>query len=167
MAVPLSPELEHSMKRALIVTLIAVAVLTACKKEQTPAADTTKTAVGQSTAATPAPGGVTITSPAKGATTGTDVRVTLHATGVTIAKADGKKVENVGHYHLFLDTIPTADNVPIPPTSAKIIHIGTGDSTFTFKALAPGQHRIIAVIGYGDHSPMPVGRDTVTFTVKK
>ena len=155
------------MKRALVVTLIAVTAATACKKEQTPAGDTTRTAAGQSTAATPVQGAVTIISPSKGATTGTDVLVTLRATGVTIAKADGKKVEGVGHYHLFLDTIPTADNVPIPPTSAKIVHIGTGDSTFTFRALAPGQHRIIAVIGYGDHTPMAAGRDTVTFTVKK
>ena len=155
------------MKRALVVTLIAVAAVTACKKEQTPAADTTRSAAGQSTAATPVQGAVTIISPSKGATTGTDVLVTLRARGVTIAKADGKKVEGVGHHHLFLDTIPTAENLAIPPTSAKIVHIGTGDSTFTFRAVAPGQHRIIAVIGYGDHTPMAAGRDTVTFTVKK
>jgi len=73
----------------------------------------------------------------------------------------------VGHHHLFLDTIPTADNTPIPPNSAKIVHIGSGDSSYTFKALTPGPHRIIAVIGYGDHSPMSAARDTVTFVVKK
>ena len=156
------------MTRALAVTLITIAAVTGCKKDQTYGDDTTtKAAAGASAASTPAPASVTITSPAKGATTGTDVIVTLRATGVTIAKADGGKVENVGHHHLFLDTIPTADNVPIPPMSAKIVHIGTGDSTFTFKALAPGQHRIIAVLGYGIHAPMPAGRDTVTFTVKK
>ncbi len=86
---------------------------------------------------------------------------------VTIAKADGAKVEGTGHYHLFLDTAPSADSVAIPPTSAKIVHIGTGDSTYTFKGLAPGQHEIIAVIGYGDHVPMPSRRDTVRFVVKK
>jgi len=110
---------------------------------------------------------VTITSPTDGATTGKDVTVTMSAQGVTIAKADGAKVEGVGHYHIFLDTIPTPDNAPIPPNSKKIVHIGTGDSTYTFKGLTPGQHQIIAVIGYGDHSPMPAGRDTVTFTVKR
>jgi hypothetical protein len=151
------------MRRAIAVGLITVAAAVACKKDQTYGADTTaKAAAGPSAASA-----VTITSPAKGATTGTDVTVTLRATGVTIAKADGGKVENVGHYHLFLDTIPTPDNIPIPPTSAKIVHIGTGDSTFTFKGLAPGQHQIIAVLGYGNHAPMPGGRDTVTFTVKK
>ena len=109
------------MTRALAVTLITIAAVTGCKKDQTYGDDTTtKAAAGASAASTPAPASVTITSPAKGATTGTDVIVTLRATGVTIAKADGGKAENVGHHHLFLDTIPTADNVPIPPMSAKI-----------------------------------------------
>jgi hypothetical protein len=166
------------MRHLIVPALIAIATTTACKKEGTPSPDTQRAApaAGATTAASmPAPSttsaasnaAVTITSPAKGATTGKDVKVTLHADGVTIAKADGKKVEGVGHYHLFLDTIPTADNVPIPPTSKKIVHIGTGDSTYTFKGLAAGPHTIIAVIGYGDHSPMPGRRDTVNFTVKK
>jgi hypothetical protein len=156
------------MRRSLAVTLIAVTVVMACKGSKTSVGDTAATtAAGKSTAAAPVRAAVTIVSPARGATTGTDVTVTLRAQGVTIAKADGAKVAGVGHYHLFLDTIPTPDNIPIPPTSAKIVHIGTGDSTFTFKGLAPGQHRIIAVIGYGDHSPMPAARDTVTFVVKK
>jgi hypothetical protein len=157
------------MRRSLALTLIAVASVAACKGDHTPANDTTATpAAGQSTAAAaPARAAVTITSPTDGATTGKDVTVTMHAEGVTIAKADGAKVEGVGHYHLFLDTIPTPDKAPIPPNSKKIVHIGTGDSTYTFKGLTPGQHQIIAVIGYGDHSPMPAGRDTVTFTVKR
>jgi hypothetical protein len=167
------------MRHLIVPALLAIVSTTACKTEGTPSADSQQTApaAGATTAAstTPAPpatpaasnAGVTITSPAKGATTGKDVIVTLHAEGVTIAKADGKKVDGVGHYHLFLDTIPTADNVPIPPTSKKIVHIGTGDSTYTFKGLAAGSHTIIAVIGYGDHSPMPGRRDTVNFTVKK
>jgi len=166
------------MRHRIVLALIAIASATACKKEGTPSPDTQRAApaAGATTAAsTPAPSAtsaasnaaVTITNPAKGATTGNDVKVTLRAEGVTIAKADGKKVEGVGHYHLFLDTIPTADNVAIPPTSKKIVHIGTGDSTYTFKGLAAGPHTIIAVIGYGDHTPMPGRRDTVNFTVKK
>ena len=157
------------MRRAFAGTLIVVTTVgAACKGDRTHAADTTASGTSaQSAAAPPARAAVAITSPAEGATTGTDVTVTLRAEGVTIAKADGGKVAGVGHYHLFLDTMPTADNIPIPPGSAKIVHIGTGDSTFTFKGLAPGQHQIIAVIGFGDHSPMPAARDTVTFVVKK
>jgi len=159
------------MKHQLAITLVTVASLTACNRDRTAGADSTaaRASVGQSTAATPASAAaaaVTITSPAEGATTGRDVTVTLRSEGVRIAKADGARVEGVGHYHLFLDTIPTTDNVPIPPNSAKIVHIGTGDSTYTFKGLSSGTHRIIAVIGYGDHAPMPGRRDTVDFTVK-
>ena len=162
------------MKNSLVVVAITLIALTACSGEKTPATDTSKAADTTKAAAAPSPSApatparvaVMITSPAKGATAGKDVTVTLRSEGVTISKADGKKVEGVGHYHIFLDTAPSADNVPIPPTTAKIIHIGSGDSTFTFKNLPAGQHRIIAVLGYGDHTPMPAGRDTVTFTVR-
>ena len=156
------------MRHSLAFTLIAVAAVTGCKKEGTPASDTPATAAaGRSSAARPArTAAVTITSPADGATTGRDVTVRLHAEGVTIAKSDGAKVEGVGHYHLFLDTMPTPNGTVIPPTTKQVVHIGSGDSTFTFKGLTPGQHRIIAVIGYGDHSAMPGTRDTVNVVVK-
>jgi hypothetical protein len=110
---------------------------------------------------------VSIISPAEGDTTGVDVTVVLGKEAVTIEKAAGTRVEGVGHHHLFLDTAPSADSLPIPPTSATVVHIGTGDSTFTFKGLTPGPHEIIAVIGYGDHVPMAARRDTVRFVVKK
>jgi hypothetical protein len=92
--------------------------------------------------------------------------VVLSSKNVTIAKADGAKVQGIGHYHLFLDTIPSTDTLPIPPTTKNVVHIGTGDSTYTFKGVAPGQHQIIAVIGYGNHVPMPSVTDTVHFVVK-
>ena len=155
------------MRHPLAVTLVTVASITACNRDRTASADSSaaRASVGQSTAAAPA-AGVTITSPAEGATTGRDVTVSLRAEGVQIAKADGARVEGVGHYHLFLDTIPTTDSVAIPPNTSKIVHIGTGDSTYTFKGVPAGPHRIIAVIGYGNHVPMAGRRDTVNFTVK-
>jgi hypothetical protein len=164
------------MRHVLLLSLGAAALVAACDKGRSGYADTSAKAqpVGQSTAtaaAAPASattaGGVKITSPANGGTTGKDVTVTLQSQGVKIAKADGSKVEGVGHYHLFLDTTVTADSLPIPPTSSKIVHIGSGDSSYTFKNLPAGPHRLIAVIGYGNHAPMPNGRDTVNFTVKK
>jgi len=167
---------DNTMRASSLAVFLAIATIVACKSNRAPSSDTTGAAAPpavQSGAAPATPSavssnaGVTITSPAKGATTGKNVTVTMHSQGVTMAKADGKKVEGVGHYHLFLDTVPTSDNAPIPPTTTKIVHIGTGDSTFTFKSLSAGPHRIIAVIGYGDHSPMVgVRRDTVEFTVK-
>jgi len=163
------------MRQAVLLTLAASVAIAACTSDKQSAADSSHSAptAGSSAAASPnsspasSSSGVTIVAPGRGATTGRDVTVTLRSQGVTIAKADGKKTEVVGHYHLFLDTIPTADNTVIPPTSQKIVHIGTGDSTYTFKGLPAGPHTIIAVIGYGDHTPMPGRRDTVNFTVKQ
>lgn len=162
------------MRQSLAFALLVPAALAACADKKTPAADTTAAtpAVGQTTAAAPAAAApaaaaVTITSPAEGATTGKDVTVTLHATGVTIAKSDGAKTEGVGHHHLFLDTDATPNGTVIPPGTAKVVHIGTGDSTYTFKNLPAGAHHIIAVIGYGDHSAMSAARDTVNFVVKR
>lgn len=160
------------MRPFLAPMLIALAATTACKTDRAHPSDSQKAATpaGQPAAAAPAPAApavaVMITSPTKGATTGTDVTVTLRSQGVTIAKSDGKMTEGIGHHHLFLDTIPTMDNMVIPPNSAKVVHIGTGDSTYTFKNLPRGTHRIIAVIGYGDHMAMPGRRDTLDITVK-
>lgn len=167
------------MRQSSLLTLAAMAALAACASDNKAAADSSRSTAtaGSSAAAAPssapssstatAGSSVTIVRPSRGATTGQDVTVTLRSQGVTIAKADGKKAEGVGHYHLLLDTVPTADNTVIPPTSRKIVHIGTGDSTYTFKGLPAGPHTIIAVIGYGDHTPMPGRRDTVNFTVKQ
>ncbi len=45
-------------------------------------------------------------------------------------------------------------------------HLGTGASSWTFKNVEPGQHRLIAVLALGDHVPLdPWVTDTVTFTV--
>jgi hypothetical protein len=148
------------------------------------ACDSKKTATDSATAAAPpaaatpgaapaaAPAGavptaaVMIVSPKEGDSTGTDVTVVLSKQGVDIQKANGTRAEGVGHYHLFLDTAATADGQVIPPTNKHIVHIGTGDSTFTFKGLTPGPHEIVAVIGYGDHSAMATKRDSVHFVVK-
>jgi hypothetical protein len=151
------------MKRVIAIALVVVA---ACAKKE---AATTDSAATPPPAPPPAPtptAAATIVSPAEGDSTGADVTIVLSKEGVTIEKANSTRVEGVGHFHLFLDTPPSADSAPIPPTSKTIVHIGTGDSTFTFKGLAPGQHEVIAVIGYGDHVPMSSRRDTVHFIVK-
>jgi hypothetical protein len=165
--------------RATPLALLAVAALalTACEKKSAgsdssaaAAAASAPPAAAMDTAkAMPAPAAaVVIVSPKDGDTTGADVTVKLTKEGpVSIEKASGTKAEGVGHYHLFLDTAVVAEGVVIPPTTKHMVHIGTGDSTYTFKGLTPGQHQIIAVIGYGDHSAMAARRDTVQFVVKK
>jgi hypothetical protein len=158
------------MHRFTVVSVAALCGLTAaCAKKEAPADTTAAASAPAAAPAAPAAAMATVNiiSPAEGDSTGADVTVVLGKENVTIEKASGAKVEGVGHYHLFLDTIPVADGVVIPPNSKHTVHIGTGDSTYTFKGLAPGAHELIAVIGYGDHSAMPEKRDTVHFVVKK
>lgn len=158
--------------RTAPLALLAVAALALAACEKKPAGSDSATAAAKAPdtlKAAPAPAAaVVIVSPKEGDTTGADVAVVLSKEGpVTIEKASGTKVEGVGHYHLFLDTTVVAEGVVIPPTTKRMVHIGTGDSTYTFKGLTPGQHEIVAAIGYGDHSTMPAKRDTVRFVVKK
>ena len=159
------------MNRSIVVTVLALSAAAACSGAKDKAADSAAAAAAAAPAPAPAPAAPTaavrIVTPAEGDSTGHDVTVVLTKEGVTIAKADGAQVEGTGHYHLFLDTIPSADGQAIPPNSKKTVHIGTGDSTYTFKGLAAGPHEIIAVIGYGNHFPMAARRDTVKFVVKR
>jgi uncharacterized protein DUF4399 len=155
------------MKRSIAFALIALTA--ACGEKKAATTDTTQAAPTTAAAAPAAApmATVTIVSPAEGDSTGRDVTVVLTKQNVTIAKADAARAEGIGHYHLFLDTIPTMDTLPIPPATKKMVHIGTGDSTYTFKGLTPGEHQIIALIGFGNHVPMPSVMDTVRFVVKK
>jgi len=144
--------------------IMLAALVIACGGERTPPADTTPAA--PSVAETPN-ATVTIIAPMEGDTTGSDVTIALGKTGVTIEKASGVRADGIGHHHLFLDTTAVAEGEVIPPTSSRVVHIGTGDSTYTFKGLSPGAHEVIAVVGYGDHSAMPARRDTVRFVVRR
>ncbi|MGH7696965.1 MAG: DUF4399 domain-containing protein [Gemmatimonadaceae bacterium] len=150
------------MKLTHGITLLALAL--ACGGERTPQADTTPAAPAVPETPNAA---VRIVAPAEGDTTGSDVTIVLGKEGVTIEKASGMRADGVGHHHLFLDTLAVAEGQVIPPTSSRVVHIGTGDSTFTFKGLSPGAHEVVAVIGYGDHSAMPARRDTVRFVVRR
>ena len=145
--------------RAVAALLLAAA----CAGEKAPVPDSAALVAPASVAPMSA---VVIASPAEGDTTGQDVTIVLAGQGVMIEKASGTRAEGIGHHHLFLDTLATPDGEVIPPTSQRVIHIGTGDSTFTFKGLPAGRHQVIAVIGYGDHSAMPQRRDTVRFIVR-
>ena len=160
------------MKRSIVVAVLALSSAAACSgAKEKAAADSAAAAAAAAPAPAPAPAAPTaavrIVSPAEGDSTGHDVTIVMTKEGVTIAKADGAQVEGTGHYHLFLDTIPSADGAAIPPNSKNTVHIGTGDSTYTFKGLSAGPHEIIAVIGYGNHFPMAARRDTVKFVVKR
>jgi hypothetical protein len=158
-------------KSSLAVLALGAFVLAGCgggEKKADSAAAAAPPAAAPAAPAAPAGPEAMIVSPKNNDTTGADVTVKLSKQGpVTIEKASGTKADGVGHYHIFLDTAVVADGTVIPPTDKHVVHIGTGDSTYTFKGLAPGAHQIIAVIGYGDHSAMAGKHDTVNFVVKK
>lgn len=109
---------------------------------------------------------VKITSPTKGATVTGPVLVKLTATGVRITPATVEE-PGTGHHHLFVDHDLTPLSDTIPKGKPGIIHLGRGQTEFQLDSLAPGPHRVIAVIADWRHVPLnPPVVDTVTFTVK-
>jgi len=109
---------------------------------------------------------VTIVEPADGSTvTGPRVTVRLQ-TNVPIVQA-GDMTPGTGHHHLFLDGDLSPAGEPIPTVPGTVVHLGTGASEFTFDAVSPGRHRLIAVVADGAHVPLvPPVVDTVFFTVQ-
>jgi hypothetical protein len=109
---------------------------------------------------------VSIVSPREGETvSGGTVRVALEVTGLSIVAA-GIMDPNTGHHHIYLDVDLTPLDVAVPAGVAGITHMGLAQTEYTFEGLAPGTHRLIAVVGDGAHVPLsPPAVDTVTFTV--
>lgn len=109
---------------------------------------------------------VSIVEPADGSTvTGPRVTVRLQ-TNVPVVQA-GDMTPGTGHHHLFLDGDLSPAGEPIPTVPGAVVHMGDGASEFTFDAVAPGRHRLIAVMANGAHVPLaPPVVDTVFFTVQ-
>lgn len=110
---------------------------------------------------------VEILAPADGSTVeGSSVTVRLSASGVRIVQA-GDTTSGTGHHHLYLDDDLTPADQPVPSVPGRIIHMGDGSAEYTFEDVAPGEHRLIAVVADGVHVPLqPWVVDTVTFTVR-
>lgn len=109
---------------------------------------------------------VSITGPAEGDTVrGTAVHVTLAASGIEIAPASEQRA-GIAHHHLFLDVDPTPATDTIPAGVTGIIHLGRAQTEFHWDSVAPGPHRIIAVLADAWHLPLtPLVADTVHFVV--
>jgi hypothetical protein len=110
---------------------------------------------------------VTILEPAEGAgVQGPSVMVHLAASGVEIVPA-GPVQPGTGHHHLYLDTDLGEAGTVVPTVPGAVIHLGTGVSEYTFENVAPGEHRLIAVVADGVHVPLePWVVDTVNFVVR-
>lgn len=134
------------MKPSFAVLLAGAAALAACRGQP--------------------PAIVRIVEPAEGAVvSGRSVRVVLAADGVEIAPAADLR-RGTAHHHLFLDGDVTPPGDTIPAGVTGILHLGRAQTEFTFDSLAPGAHRIIAVLADPWHVPLPnAATDTVNVTV--
>lgn len=110
---------------------------------------------------------VTITSPAAGDTVrGSAVDVTLAVSGIELAPVAEQR-PGTAHHHLFLDVDAVITKDLIPVGVPGIIHLGQAQTTFHWDSVAPGRHRIIAVLADPAHVPLqPPAADTVTFVVE-
>lgn len=113
-------------------------------------------------------GAVEILEPGDGAVVGPDVRVTLNAVGVQVEPATSTRVPGRGHLHLLVDQDLTTAGQPIPAGVPGIVHMGDGSTEYSLTGLAPGEHQLIAVLGYGNHVPMDrVATDTIRIVVQE
>ncbi len=94
------------------------------------------------------------------------VRVTMQVMNLEIMPA-GDTVSGTGHHHLYLDTDLTPAGQPVPSILGSVVHLGDGSSEYVFEGVAPGTHRMIAVVADGIHMPLqPWVVDTVEFVVR-
>ena len=145
------------MKKTLSLTLGLCVLAAACGGSDSAQDDAPEVVVPTHT--------VSIVEPADGSTvTGPVVTVRLQTT-VPIVIA-GDMTPGTGHHHLFLDGELSPDDEPIPTVPGTVVHMGDASTEFTFDAVSPGQHRLIAVVADGAHVPLrPAVVDTVMFTV--
>lgn len=109
---------------------------------------------------------IQITSPAEGSTiTGSAAHITLGVSGIELAPAAEAR-PGTAHHHLYLDVDFPGAETAIPMGVPGVVHLGQAQTEFHWDSLAPGQHRIIAVLADPAHVPIrPFVTDTVTFTV--
>ena len=108
---------------------------------------------------------VRIVQPEEGATVGPDVQVVLETEGIEIVSIT-PPVVGTGHHHLYVDVDLTPLNEMIPQNDPQIIHKGDGSTEIMLEGLAPGEHRVIAVVANPAHIPIdPPLVDTLHFTV--
>ena len=113
----------------------------------------------------PVPPVATIESPADGAMGSAPLKVTLAATGVTIAPVADQRAGGA-HFHLFLDVDAAPDGAPIPAGVPGVIHLGGGQLEYTFDSLTAGNHRVIVMLGDNAHVPLPGQKtDTLNYMV--
>ena len=108
---------------------------------------------------------VRIAQPEEGATVGPDVLVVMETEGIEIVSIT-PPVVGTGHHHLYVDVDLGPLSELIPQNDPQIIHMGDGSTEYMLEGLAPGAHRLIAVVANPAHIPLdPPVVDTLHFTV--
>jgi len=150
-----------------ITALAALTVLAACGGGDRQSESMPETSRPEAQPAMEARPTVTILQPQDGDTiSGDSVVVRLSASGVDIVPA-GDTVPGTGHHHLYLDTDLGQPGEVVPTVPGHVVHLGTGASEYVFRDVAPGNHRLIAVVANGLHVPLqPWVVDTVSFVVR-
>jgi len=90
---------------------------------------------------------------AQGTITGHDVPIKISVTNfkpVDPAAATNKHVYGEGHFHLFLDSPPTAPGEVVPHIKG-IFH--TAETNFALPGVPDGKHHLYVVLGFSDHTP--------------
>lgn len=148
-------------------TALALLLLAACGGDARPDGANAADEAAPAPAPAESTASVSILEPSDGAeVTGPAVTVRLEATGVTIVPA-GDMTPGTGHHHLYLDDDVAPSGAPVPTVPGHVVHLGTGVSEYVFEDVAPGTHRLIAVVADGAHVPLqPWVTDTVRFTVR-
>ena len=124
--------------------------------------------LGQSIAATPAPGGasVYIVSPQQGEVLSNPVVVRFGLRNMGVAPA-GVDRPNTGHHHLLIDVdnLPPMDQ-PLP-NDDRHRHFGGGQTEVSLQ-LAPGEHSLQLILGDLNHIPHspPIMSERISITVK-
>lgn len=113
-----------------------------------------------------APASVTIVSPADGAELDAGpVLVVMEVENLEIVEA-GVMDAGTGHHHLIVNG-DVDWTLPIPNDEGVHYHMGLAQTEFTLEGLAPGEHRIIAVVADGVHIPLdPPVADTITVVIR-
>ncbi|MEZ4417464.1 MAG: DUF4399 domain-containing protein [Gemmatimonadota bacterium] len=108
---------------------------------------------------------VRLVEPQDGDTVEGPVRVVFEVTGLDIVPA-GTEQPRSGHHHLLVDVDLPPAGQPVPST-AGYLHFGQAQTEATLEDLAPGVHRLIAVVADFAHVPLqPLVVDTVHVTVR-
>ena len=154
--------MRHLLWSALTVTTLAVAGPALAQQAEPP-----KAAPSADAAQSTAPDGARsyFVNLKNGDTIASPFKVIFGLTPNMGVAPSGVDKKNVGHHHIIIDTVLSADELTQPITvDEKHIHFGKGQ-TETMLNLEPGKHTLQLVFGDWTHTPFKPGVQSEVITV--